>query len=215
METKKFDAVLLCSGGMDSTVLAYHLKEQNFKVLPLFIDYGQHCREKEYQMLLKLLPTEFLKHLKVISLKDIYTESKSRLIVEANLWEDTVVADDLYLPYRNLLFLAAASAFAQSNGISQIYSAFIDSNHAKEIDCSLDFFNKLSGLLTEFGSVKVIFPFRFKTKAEVAKIGIRLGIPIAETYSCQANSKTHCGACPNCVDRIDALNSLLGEHTYG
>jgi len=206
-----FDVVLLASGGMDSTVLAYKLKKLKMKVLPLFIDYGQHCKDKEYERLLKLLPPDFLVHLKTISLRDIYNESNSRLIKEANLWKDDVVSDDLYLPYRNLLFLSVASAYAQSKGIPKVFSAFIDSNHAREIDCSLDFFNRLSELLREFGSVQVEFPFRNMTKADVGRLGIELGVPIAETYSCQVNSQSHCGVCPNCVDRLEALNSLLGD----
>ncbi|UTW70738.1 7-cyano-7-deazaguanine synthase [Anaerobacillus sp. HL2] len=45
-------------------------------------------------------------------------------------------AEDLYLPYRNLLFLSIAASVAQTLGINEVYSAFDNSNHAKEIDCS-------------------------------------------------------------------------------
>ena len=48
-----FDCLLLASGGMDSTVLAYKLAKENKNVVILFIDYGQHCKDKEYQTLLK------------------------------------------------------------------------------------------------------------------------------------------------------------------
>lgn len=53
------------------------------------------------------------------------------MIIEANLWEDNVVAEDMYLPYRNILFISLASAYAQSMGIKDVYTAFINSNHAK------------------------------------------------------------------------------------
>jgi 7-cyano-7-deazaguanine synthase len=64
-------------------------------------------------------------------------------------------------------------------------------------------------LLEEFGSVKIIMPFRNFSKIDVANLGISLKVPIASTYSCQVNSKNPCGVCPNCVDRINALNSLF------
>lgn len=209
----KFDGVLLASGGMDSTVLFYKLLSEHKIVIPLFLDYGQHCNHKEFETLKKVIPEEYVDNIKVIKIGDVYRESKSLMIKEANLWKDTVVAQDLYLPYRNLLFLTLASAFAQSLGIGVVYSAFINSNHAKEIDCSKEFFDKLQSLLSDYGSVKIEMPFRFFTKSQVAKLGVELGAPIGITYSCQVNSHNHCGACPNCVDRINAINSLFeGEY---
>lgn len=207
----KFDGVLLASGGLDSTVLAYDLMHNNKNIVLLFLDYGQHCVKKELETLKKVAPREYKDNLRIIKIGDVYKESKSRMIIEANLWKDSVVASDLYLPYRNLLFLSIAAAYAQSIGVKDIYSAFINSNHAKEIDCSIDFFSKLEKLLAEYGSVKINIPYRYLTKVEVAKLGISLGAPIALTYSCQVNSQTPCGVCPNCVDRITALNTLIDE----
>ena len=208
---KKYDGLLLASGGMDSTVLAYELAKRKKNILILFIDYGQHCKEKEYNTLKKMLPTEFVNNIETVRIGDIYRYSKSRMIQEANLWKDDVKAEDLYLPYRNLLFISAASAFAQSLGIKTVYSAFINSNHAKEIDCSLKFFTELEYLLREYGSVEIKFPYRDLTKYDVAKKGLEFGIAIDKTYSCQVNSKNPCGVCPNCVDRLNALNKLIDE----
>lgn len=206
-----FNCLLLASGGMDSTVLAYKLAKEKKKAIILFIDYGQHCREKEYQTLLQVLPVEYADNVRVIKIGDVYRESSSRMIIEANLWEDNVVAEDMYLPYRNILFISLASAYAQSMGIKDVYTAFINSNHAKEIDCSMEFFTKLESLLYEYGSIKINMPFREMTKIEVAKLGLELKVPIEKTYSCQVNAKMPCGACPNCVDRINALNYILEE----
>lgn len=208
---KNYDCLLLASGGMDSTVLAYKLAKERKKVIVLFIDYGQHCRDKEYRTLLKVIPPEYINNVRVIRIGDVYKESNSRMIIEANLWEDSVVAEDMYLPYRNILFLSLASAYAQSMGIKDVFTAFINSNHAKEIDCSMDFFTKLESLLFEFGSTRINMPFRNMTKTEVAKLGLELGAPIEMTYSCQVNAHMPCGACPNCVDRIVAINNILKE----
>jgi len=206
---KNFDGVLLASGGMDSTVLAYDLAQKSENIIVLFLDYGQHCAEKELDTLRKVIPESYTDNIRVIRISDIYQESNSCMIIEANLWTDFIVADDLYLPYRNLLFLSIASAYAQSIGARNVYSAFINSNHAKEIDCSMEFFAKLEALLEAYGPVKINIPYRTMSKTEVARLGISLGAPVAATYSCQVNSQNPCGACPNCVDRIDALNALI------
>lgn len=210
-----YDGVLLASGGMDSTVLAYDLAQNKQKVILLFLDYGQHCATKELETLKQVAPKEYRDDIRIIKIGDVYKESTSRMIVEANLWTDTVVADDLYLPYRNLLFLSIASAYAQSIGAKNVYSAFINSNHAKEIDCSMEFFTRLENLLQSYGSVKINMPYREMSKRKVARLGVQLGAPVAATYSCQVSSENPCGVCPNCVDKIDAINALLEEDNHG
>lgn len=210
-----YDGLLLASGGMDSTVMAYKLEQEDKNLIILFIDYGQHCKEIEYNTLIEVIPKRYKENIRIIKIGDVYRESHSRMIIEANLWKDNVVAEDLYLPYRNILFVSLASAYAQSMGIKNVYTAFINSNHAKEIDCSMEFFTKLEKLLYDYGSIKINMPFRDMTKTEVAILGLQVNAPIEKTYSCQVNSTTPCGACPNCVDRLAAMNNILGDKIYG
>jgi len=201
-------AILLASGGMDSTTLAYWLKSHDINFTPLFINYGQHCVETEYNTLIKVLPEDKVKHIEVVDVSSIYKGSSSRMIVPADLWKDAITADDLYLPYRNLLILTIGAIIAQKKGFSKLYAAFINSNHAKEIDCSNDFFMALEPLLKEYGSIGIEMPFRYFSKLEVAKMGIQLKAPIGYTFSCQASADIPCGACPNCVDRLEALRKI-------
>lgn len=208
MNKIKRSVVLLASGGLDSTTLAYWLMNNGIEFHPVFIDYGQHCAVNEFDTLKEVLPSKHKKNIKRIDVSDIYRHSTSRLISEANLWSDSISYKDMYLPYRSLLLLTVGAAYAQSKGYNTIYSAFINSNHAQEIDCSAEFFNKLSTIFTGYGGVVLEMPFRNMSKYEVACIGIELGAPIGMTFSCQASSKIPCGACPNCVDRLDALKQI-------
>lgn len=200
--------VLLASGGLDSTTLAYWMLENSIDFIPLFINYGQHCSGTELTTLKDVLPASHKDLIEVMDVSAIYRRSNSRFIKAANLWEDDITADDLYLPYRNMLILTIAASFAQTLQIDSVYSAFINSNHAKEIDCTKAFFNKMEGILGDFGSVKIEMPFLDMSKYEVAQIGISLRAPIAKTFSCQASAVIPCGACPNCVDRLEALRKL-------
>ena len=155
-----------------------------------------------------MLPKHYSRHIHVVDISDVYKRSKSLLIREPNLWKDRVSYRELYLPYRNLLILSTGAAFAQSVGCKCLYAAFINSNHAIEIDCSVEFFGRLDSMLSSYGSVKLFMPFRTKSKYQVAKMGISLRAPIGKTFSCQVSSVTPCGACPNCVDRLQALRQL-------
>lgn len=205
------NGVLLASGGLDSTTMGYWLLKNNIDFIPLFINYGQHCAETEYETLQKVLPPSHVERIEYINIADVYKKSPSRFIQPANLWKDDIQADDLYIPYRNVLLLTVGASFARTIGLTNVYSAFINSNHAKEIDCSSEFFMKMEEFLSVYGSVKINMPFRYFSKYEVAKIGIELGARIGETFSCQASPQIPCGACPNCVDRLNALKQLESE----
>lgn len=202
------DGLLLASGGLDSTTMAFWLQKQNINFIPLFINYGQHCAKTEFESLQKVLPEAYRNKIEYVDIQSVYSKSRSRFIIEANLWEDEITADELYIPYRNVLLLTIGATFAQTLGLNNVYSAFINSNHAKEIDCSNEFFNKMEAMLKEYGSVKINMPFRYYSKYDVAKLGISLGAAIGETFSCQASSIIPCGACPNCVDRLEALRKI-------
>lgn len=200
--------VLLASGGMDSTTLAYYLAARKIPFVPLFVNYGQHSARTERKTLGRVLPSDLARRIRDIDVSEIYRGSPSRLIREANLWKDNMSGDPLYLPYRNLLLLSIGAAFAKANGYSRVYAAFINSNHATEIDCSAKFFDRLGGMLSDFGSVKVLMPFRNKSKLQVARLGISVRAPIAFTFSCLAKSTVPCGACSNCVERLSAFAAL-------
>lgn len=144
--------LLLASGGLDSTTVAYQLRERGLRIFPLFFDYGQHCVETEWLRVNEVLPPD-VESPERNDLSDLFRGSRSRLMVEANLWDEEVKDEELYVPYRTLLFYAAAAARAQTLGILEVYTGFINSNHAKEIDCTAEFMNKLDGLSEAIGPV--------------------------------------------------------------
>lgn len=201
--------IVLASGGLDSTTVCYSLLSGGRRIDPLFFDYGQHCVETEWKLLNEVLP-KGASPPERLDLTDIFRGSESRLIKEANLWTDNVQDDDLYVPYRTMVFYAVAAARAQTRGILEVYTGFINSNHAKEIDCTAGFMNKLDGLTDAIGPVRFFSPFRYSSKAEVLEEALRLGVPVGRTFSCQAASKLPCGACPNCVERLRALHDVTG-----
>lgn len=199
--------ILLSSGGLDSTTVAYSLIEKGETVLPIFFDYGQHCSSIEWSRVNEVMPKNALSPQK-IDISNVFDGSDSLLIKEANLWKDEVEDKDLYLPYRTMIFFAVAAARAQTLGLLDVYTGFINSNHAKEIDCTSEFMNKLDGLTESIGPVRFHSPYRYSTKKEVAIDALRLGVPIGRTYSCQASGSFPCGACPNCVERLNALSEV-------
>jgi 7-cyano-7-deazaguanine synthase len=175
-----------------------------------FWDYGQHCVETEWETLRRVLPTARARQPERIDVSGIFRGSRSRLIVEPDLWKDHVADHDLYISYRTLLFFSIGAAVAQTRNLSDVYSGFINSNRAKELDCSAAFLNGLDALAENVGPVRFHVPFRAWSKTQVVAEAIRLGVAIGATYSCQLFSDTPCGACPNCVERLSAIEAARG-----
>jgi 7-cyano-7-deazaguanine synthase len=201
--------LLLGSGGLDSTTVAYWLVQKGIAVQPLFFDYSQHCVEKEWNTLQAVLPkTDLMAPPARVDISAIYRGSNSRLITEPDLWNEHVDAEDLYIPYRTLLFFSVSACIAQTRGILTVYSGFINSNHAKELDCSSQFLNGLDSLSRDVGPVRFEMPFRDRSKTEIVQFAMQLGVPIGRTYSCQLFSDIPCGACPNCVERLTAIEAI-------
>ncbi len=185
-------ALLLCSGGLDSTTVGYWLVEKRISFQPVFFDYGQHCVEKEWETVQKVLPiSDLVSPVLRIDISSIYQHSTSRLIAEPNL-----------------LFFSVGACIAQTRGFDSVYSGFINSNHAKELDCSATFLNGLDSLSRNLGPIRFELPFRDWSKADVVRRASELKVPIGRTYSCQLFSDTPCGACPNCVERLTAIESV-------
>lgn len=204
--------LLLASGGLDSTTLAYSLIAQGIDFMPLFINYGQHSSNTELTTLREVLPARFREKIEVVDVSAVYRGSSSRLVVAPDLWRERVEDEDLFLPQRNLLILSIGAAFAESRGMTKVYAGFIETHRAPGADCCDPFFEIMDRLMHQSGQVEIVLPLRRLSKAEVAQLGVKVGAPIGQTFSCLAAAAIPCGACPNCVDRLQAIDSLFPTH---
>lgn len=80
-------ALLLASGGLDSTTVGYRLASEGVDVIPVFFDYGPHCVEVEWSRVNEVLPPD-MQRPERHDISDIFRGSQSRLIREADLWNE-------------------------------------------------------------------------------------------------------------------------------
>lgn len=205
-------AVLLLSGGMDSTTLLWWMKTQNItEIHTIAIDYGQRHRielessEKLSQMaeaqshrILKLDLTQIGGNPLTDATKAVPAASDKQQI-------NTVV------PYRNMLFVTLASAWAETQGIADLYLSPVKDDFEAYRDCRRDFYNALEQALslgaTHDTEVKIHTPFVEKWKTEVVKIGLDLEVPYEYTHTCYEGLRPACGKCDACTERIQAFNA--------
>src|ERR1700759_3936671 len=88
-------------------------------------------------------------------------------------------------PIERFYFFPWAPASHKHEALMRSTRAFINSNHAKELDCSATFLNNLDSLSRNLGPIRFELPFRNWSKADVVRRASELNVPIGRTYSCQ------------------------------
>ncbi len=191
--------VTLVSGGLDSTLMAVLAKEEGVTQFPLFIDYGQICRDQELKACIAV-------H-KMLDLPPPIAMNVSgfgNLISSGLTDRNKRVNEDAFLPGRNLLFLLAGSAYVYQNNCDAMAIALLSEDSHIFPDQTSEFIGKTQELiaLAMGRDIKIIAPLMQFSKADVLYLAEKKGI--YGTYSCHAGTEKPCGLCVSCIERINA-----------
>lgn len=202
------DSVIIVSGGMDSTTLLYDRRDEI--ALAISFDYGSNhnAREIPYaEMHCKRLGIEHI----TIPLDFMHKYFRSSLLEGADAIPEGHYADEnmksTVVPFRNGIMLAVAAGVAESRNLTKLLIANHGGDHTIYPDCRPEFISAMDSA-TNAGTyigVRVVAPYTNITKGDIARIGKKLGIDYAETWSCYKGGEKHCGKCGTCVERKEAL----------
>lgn len=202
------NSAIIVSGGMDSITLLYDHKDEI--ALGISFDYGSNHNAREIPFAKMHCERLGIKHI-TINLDFMHQYFKSSLLDGAEAIPEGHYADDnmksTVVPFRNGIMLAIAIGIAESNNLDQIFIANHGGDHTIYPDCRPEFINAIDAAATAgtYNNVKVIAPYTKITKSDIARIGKRLGIDYAETWSCYKGGEVHCGKCGTCIERKEAL----------
>jgi 7-cyano-7-deazaguanine synthase len=209
----KTSAIVLLSGGLDSTTAFYKAMWERDDVRAISFDYGQrHRKELEaasYFSRLHDVPWHVVNLqtlgglLKGSSLSDPDVE-----VPEGHYAKDTMKAT--IVPNRNSIMLSCAVGVAVGNKFQEVWAAMHAGDHAIYPDCRPEFIEKLNELIPianawEDPIPRVITPFIDYTKDMIVRLGSDMGVPYEHTWSCYEGGKVHCGKCGTCVERQEAF----------
>lgn len=202
------DSVIIVSGGMDSITLLYDKKEEI--ALAVTFDYGSNHNAKEIAWAKVHCERLKIKHI-VIKLNFMHKYFTSSLLEGADAIPEGHYADEnmksTVVPFRNGIMLSIAAGIAESNGLKKVLIANHGGDHTIYPDCRPAFIKAMNEA-TENGTyvnVSICAPYTNITKADIARIGKRLGIDYSETWSCYKGGEKHCGKCGTCIERKEAL----------
>lgn len=204
-------AVLIYSGGLDSTTLLYEYKDSI--ALAVSFDYGSKHNEREIAFARLNCEKLGVEHI-VIPLEFMQKYFRSSLLkggedIPEGSYDDSNMQSTV-VPFRNGIMLAIAAGLAESRGLDAIMMANHGGDHAIYPDCRPEFVDAF-GKAVEAGTyngVKLLSPYCNITKRDIALRGKALGIDYSLTYSCYKGGEKHCGKCGTCTERKEALEGF-------
>ncbi len=209
-------AIVLLSGGLDSTTVMAMAQQQGYALYALSFAYGQrHTTElaaaarvaKQYSVVDHQIVNIDLRQFGGSALTDdSIAVPKGR--DEAQMGEGIPIT---YVPARNTIFLSYALAWAEVLKANAIFVGVNAVDYSGYPDCRPEFitaFESMANLATQLGTenegVKILAPLQYMSKAQIVQTGIELGVDYAQTNSCYdpADNGKPCGECDACQLRI-------------
>lgn len=208
-------AVVLFSGGLDSTTALYLAKDKGYQVHALSFNYGQsHNRELQ-------------------AAKDVVEEVgvADHVVVETNMsaWGGSSLTDgeveipegdeakeeipSTYVPARNMIFLSYAASYAEAVGAQHVFIGVSEVDYSGYVDCRQEFIDAMENAINkgtvcaveEGNPIQIHAPFIDMTKAEEIELGMELGVDYSLTWTCYRGGEVACGDCDSCVLRLKAF----------
>jgi 7-cyano-7-deazaguanine synthase len=209
--------VVLCSAGLDSAVLLAH-EARRGAVTPVYVSVGLAWEPEERQALDRLLAAPVYRGVEPpavleFTMRDIYPPTHWAIRGTPPAYDTP--DDDVYLVGRNLVLLTKAGTLCAYRRIPRIVLGPLAGNPFP--DATPVFFSAMAAALSEGLAFPMTIdtPFRHLDKADVVRLGVSLGVPLAQSLSCMRPAGgVHCGGCSKCRERHDAfLEAGVGDDT--
>lgn len=205
------EAVVLLSGGLDSsTVLAYALSK-GYSAHALSFDYGQKHR-KELESGKKIAEYYGIdRKVMKVDMRAIGGSALTADNIDVPERQVTDISEDIpitYVPARNTIFLSVAAAYAETLDSNVIFIGANAIDYSGYPDCRPDYFNAMEKALslgTKLGierGIEIRVPLQYLSKGEIVKLGEKLKVPYELTWSCYNGGDKACGKCDSCQLRL-------------
>jgi 7-cyano-7-deazaguanine synthase len=213
-------AVILLSGGLDSSTVLYQAKADGYECNPISFDYQQrHRRELEAAKAIADCVGVVAHQLVSFDLSQwggsALTDDKINLPQERSVSDMAQNIPVTYVPARNTIFLSFALAYAETLSAERIYIGVNALDYSGYPDCRPDYIQAMQEVFRlgtkqgrEGQAIQIVAPLIHLKKTEIIQLGNQLGVPWEKTWSCYAGGDLACGVCDSCQLRLAAFATL-------
>lgn len=213
-------AVVLLSGGLDSSTVLYQAKAEGYDCYAISFDYQQRHR-RELASARAVAHSAGVKDHQVVSFDlrqwggSALTDDNLDLPQERSLEEMSQTIPITYVPARNTIFLSFGLSYAEAIGANALYLGVNALDYSGYPDCRPDYIQAMQEVFKlgtkqgrEGQPIQIITPLIQLKKTEIIELGNQLGVPWQETWSCYAGDEVACGVCDSCQLRLAAFADL-------
>jgi len=211
-DTKNKKAICVMSGGMDSTLSAYMMKNDGYEVIGVHFNYDQRTQTKELECFHSIcndldvkekyvLDLDFFKQLGASALTD-----KSIAVPTGGVEEGVPVT---YVPFRNGIFLSMAAAIAEKEGAELISIGVVEEDSSGYPDCRESYIKSMEQSINlgtkDETNIEIKMPLVHLQKSQIVQKSLELNISLRHTWSCYKNENKACGVCDSCRLRLNGF----------
>ena len=201
-------AIVLFSGGIDSTTALFWALGQGFDVIALSFSY-QGRAQQELQATRRIAHSTKAQYIEV-SLP--FLQSATNLMRhDSDVFKDKKVPEG-YIPTRNLIYYALAAYYSEIYGAECIIAGHLETDSIGFPDATPAFFQAVESIINLMQldrvtklPIQILLPFLAKTKSEVIQLAVQLKVPLELTWSCFYDKVVHCENCESCWEREEAF----------
>jgi len=201
-------AVVLLSGGLDSTTCMSVAHKEGYELYPLSFDYGQRHR-RELESAKKVAQFYGVKEHRILHLDNVGGSALTDPKIDVPDYAENGEIPVTYVPARNILFLSYALGYAEVIEAQAIFIGISAVDYSGYPDCRPEFlqaFQKVVEVGTKAGvtgkPIELKAPLLYLTKAETVKLAVANGAPLHLTSSCYRGGEKACGTCDSCTLRL-------------
>jgi 7-cyano-7-deazaguanine synthase len=207
-------AVILLSGGLDSTTCLSVAHKEGYKLYTISFDYNQrhkrelNCAEKIAQYY------EVVEH-KLFKLDLSSGSALTDKSIDVPDFSSNKTIPATYVPARNILFLSFALGHAETISANTIFIGVSSIDYSGYPDCRPEFINAFQKVVdtgtkagVEGNSIQIKTPLIKLSKAETIKLAVENNAPLHLTTSCYKGEEKACGRCDSCVLRLNGFKQL-------
>jgi 7-cyano-7-deazaguanine synthase len=213
-------AVVLLSGGLDSSTVLYQAKTDGCECYAISFDYQQRHR-RELQSAEAIARCANVKEHQVISFDlrqwggSALTDDEIDLPEHRSLEEMSQNIPITYVPARNTIFLSFGLSYAEAKGAERVYLGVNALDYSGYPDCRPDYIQAMQEVFRlgtkqgrEGQPIRIVTPLINLKKTAIIELGNQLGVPWEQTWSCYAGGDVACGVCDSCRLRLAAFAEL-------
>ncbi|MBC5793847.1 7-cyano-7-deazaguanine synthase QueC [Sphaerospermopsis sp. LEGE 00249] len=213
-------AVILLSGGLDSSTVLYQARADGCECYAISFDYQQRHRRELQSAMFVAQSVGVVQH-QIVNF-DLRLWGGSALTDEAIALPQARSLDEMsqsipvtYVPARNTIFLSFALGYAETIGAQRVYIGVNALDYSGYPDCRPDYIQAMQEVFRlgtkqgrEGQPIDIIAPLINLKKTEIIQLGNQLDVPWELTWSCYAGGDQACGVCDSCRLRLAAFAQL-------